>query len=285
MQRLIDLRKFLFILVLPLVVLGIWFGPVVFREKENFKTIPNAPGAVLGTSSVPEVQPGPKSVSHSQISRTALREASRMKELWGVFQAGYGPFDENTFSPDLRLLRLRSDQSIAAGGGFQSGQRNSVLARGEEIVKNAQELLGLDSFRSLSLASIQTDEFSSQLEWIQTVQGLPIEPAGRLSLQLTQEGGLRGLYSSIIADYRISNQVSMSMVEARQLVFSSLQFHLEHPEKVNDLGHLILFAKNFQQSSTQVELRHAYRFWIEGREIIVDADNGQLLSEKDRRQS
>lgn len=218
-----------------------------------------------------------------------LAEAQRGSEArWQKFQAQFGTHLNPTFTPDHRLVRIRSgEEGSTPADHFVTGDQSAALARAQEILRQAGELLGLKSDYPLQARAIRSDDISSQIEWVQTYHGVTIEPFGRITLQLDADGGLHGLYSNYISSPTIVNQPSLDDSSARSLAFSHLHFTPDRPLDSGPApkGELVLFAPGPQDSSQSIELRYAYRYWVSGHEVMVDASSGEILSEKDRRQS
>jgi hypothetical protein len=215
--------------------------------------------------------------------RHPLSPAS-VDERWRHFQKEFGLHFDSTFTLDHRLSHVRAvDRSARPMRGFDSGNKDAALKRAEEVLKVAGPLIGLNSDYPLSARAVSSDEISSQVEWVQAYRGVPIEPYGRITVQLDQNGGLRGLYSNYISDPVIGNEPSLDPVAAKNALISHLDFTVEHPERIG-VGELVLFSPGPQVTSSPVILTYGYRYWIEGREVILDAAKGEILSERDRRQ-
>ena len=234
---------------------------------------------VAGEPSTPAVQ--------TLESRTQLISEQARETGWRKFQSEFGSSLNPTFTPDRRLVRVRAGENMGKPADhFSSGDQDAALARAQEILRNAGGLLGLNPDYPLQARAVRADEISSQIEWVQAYRGVQIEPFGRITLQLDSEGGLHGLYSNYISDPVIVNHPQLDDSSARTLAFSHLHFEPDRPLQSGQApkGDLVLFAPGPQDSSQPIELRYAYRYWVSGHEVIVDAANGDILSEKDRRQ-
>jgi hypothetical protein len=209
------------------------------------------------------------------------------QEAWRRFQSTFGAHLDPTFTPDHRLVRVRAQESANPAEHFSTGNKDSALARAEDILEKSGDLIGLNPEYPLKAQAVRSDEISSQVEWVQTHRGIPIEPYGRITLQLDSQGGVHGLYSSYISDAVIANSPALDDSSARTLAISHLHFTPDRPleSEPTPRGELILFAQNPQSSGDPVELKYAYRYWISGHEVVVDAARGDILSERDRRQN
>ena len=249
----------------------------------------------FGSPSIPvdkiEANPAP---AHAQalpalsVSRETKLTGAATETTWQSFRKQYGEGLEAAFTADHRLARIRagSEPGIPASR-FSSGDKNSARTRADEILHSVGDLIGLNSKFPVQSRSVRSDEISSQIEWVQTYHDVSIEPFGRITMQLDSRGGLRALYSNYISDPAIVNEPTLDDASAKNLALSNLHFTPERPGGPAGRagkGDLILFAPGPQDSSATVQLKYAYRFWIEGREVIVDAAKGEILSEKDRRQ-
>lgn len=222
------------------------------------------------------------------LPRSSKLDASAVDEKWRNFQKEYGEHLDGAFTTDHRLAHIRAlNEPGNPAQQFSSGDKNAALARAEEILHATGDLVGLNSDFPLQSKSVRSDEISSQIEWVQTYHDVSIEPYGRITLQLDASGGLRGLYSNYISDPVITNEPAIDEASAENLALSNMHFTPDRPDGLAarvGKGELILFAPGPQDSSESVQLTYAYRFWIEGHEVIVDAAKGVILSEKDRRQ-
>jgi hypothetical protein len=219
--------------------------------------------------------------------RTRIDSEQDAETRWREFQEKFGEKLSPAFTADHRLVRVRAgDDSAKPLDRFSSGDTKAAMARAQDILKEAGDLLGLNPNYPLEPRAVRSDEISSQVEWVQTYRGVPIEPFGRVTLQLDSGGGIHGLYSNYISDPTISNSPSLSADSARASALANLGFTPDRPLNAGapPAGELILFARGPQDSSQSVELKYAYRYWVSGREVIVDAARGEILSEKDRRQ-
>jgi hypothetical protein len=211
-----------------------------------------------------------------------------VEKSWKQFQALFGLQLQPAFTPDHRLVRIRAGEEAAKpASDFSSGDKKAALARAQEILRQAADLLELRADYPLQAQAVRSDEISSQVEWVQTYHGVPIEPYGRITLQLDAQGGVRGLFSSYISDPLIVNAPSLDDAQARGVAISNLHFTPERPLEAGQIqkGDLILFAQGPQDSAAPIELKYAYRYWISGHEIVVDAERGDIISERDRRQN
>lgn len=115
---------------------------------------------------------------------------------------------------------------------------------------------------------------SASVFFKQIYQGLALEPFGNVTVDLGADGELKGLYSTYIPGFQVTNQARLASAEARRAALNSIggasAVRVSEPQK-------ILWA---QSNLGQI----AYQVFVDGRQVIISADTGEVLASRDRRQ-
>lgn len=248
------------------ITLALIIGAFLVSRQKSLENPPRKEQSVATAQA--EISPAPK--------RTQITVAPFLRH--------FGSELDLKFSSDHRLVRIRSSRKPGvAARTFQSGDYESVRKRSQEILDQVKSLIAYNPDFPVGENAIRSDEVSSQIEFTEKYRGVPLAPFGGITVQLDQNGGIRGLYSTYISEVRISNEASMDETEARELAPKKIHFSRTQDTPVGK-GELILFTPGPQDSEQPVELKYAYRYSIDGRDVILDASNGNILSERDRRQ-
>jgi hypothetical protein len=238
------------------------------------------PLSVATISPAPDLKPNRAPVK-TTLAPLSVQDFDRS---WKRFQEVFGEGFDATFTDDRRLSHVRAGEGSSIGAlNYKRGNKEAALKRAEEVLHEAGSLIRIDPVLPLVARDVLSDEISSKVEFAQTYKNVPIEPFGKVTVQLDEAGGLRGLYSNYISDPVITNEPTQDPSVLKDSLLSQVHFTPDHPDQVST-GTLILFAPGPQDSESKVPLTYAYRFFVDGREVVVDASNGKILSEKDRRQ-
>lgn len=210
--------------VISVIFIGAAFFGYHSRETHESREQREAT-AVAPDSATSAVQSG-----ESPAAVVTGKSASAVEANWRKFQEKFGSNLESAFTKDHRLVRVRAGEELGSPADrFSTGNKDAALARGQEILQQAGELLGLKADYPVQARAVRSDEVSSQIEWVQTYHGVSIEPFGRVTLQLDAEGGLHGLYSNYISDPVIVNAPALDDSAARTMAFSHMNFQPDRP--------------------------------------------------------
>ncbi len=209
-----------------------------------------------------------------QVSQLPLRPNGQ--SAWQSFQEKFGSGLQGDFMADGTLVTVRGmpGKTEFAKNSFDLRNPQSVIARAKEIVTAASGLLDVRQSSPLGEPTVQGDQYSAHLMFPQTSEGLPLAPKGAISIDLGSKGELLGLYSDYIRDLQVTNQHRIGQDEAASLAQGSAasQTSSSRPEG----GREILWVSGSAG-------KRAYEFFIDGKQIIVDAETGAILAQKDKR--
>jgi len=205
------------------------------------------------------------------------------QERWKNFEASFG----TGFEPQWRDGLLASIR--AAGGkirnpnaraarpagparnGFESRDSEQVLARARELLTVLEGLVGVEAELPLENPVVRGGETSAHVFFQETWRGIPIEPLGKVSIDLGSDGELRGFDSTYVRDLLIKNRVGFSIEEGRLRALS--WFYRFQPEKqaVQVAGGKQIIWVSGRNGW------HAYEYFVRGHHIVIDAMTGELL--------
>jgi hypothetical protein len=273
--------------------LGIWLKP------EKPQTAPknyNPQQQALTSNSSPRSSPSQTFTPHPQSNLNEQRNSAKsspkkspglIKEQeakWQKFAAKFGTELTPEFNSRGQLVAIHGmpGQGIEADPNFKSRDPQKVSLRGQEIINAAHDLLGLNSDLPLSEPIPRAGLVTAQLYFRETYQGLPLLPEGNLKIDLGPKGEILGLYSDYLAGLKVVPSTRLSSQDAFSKALSSA--NLSNPGSSSTLddrkseGNKVIWVTQ----ATQGHL--AYQFLIRGREIIIDAGTGEVLSSRNRKQ-
>lgn len=215
------------------------------------------------------VMPATK-ISNSPIPVPSVLGAS---PAWNGFKKRFGESLQAEFHPDGRAAFVKGAPRTGARGSssYRSSEADQVKLRAEEVFANARELIGATSKNRFADPLIQPGRVSAQVFFQQIVDGVPLTPVGTVSITLGPEGELIRLDNAAVPNIPVVNERRLTVDQAKTAasdVFS---------------GAAVEGGAAVAWSPTGTEARHAYEFYAKGRQIIVDAQTGQVISNRDRR--
>lgn len=210
--------------------------------------------------------------SHTQATLPPRPPAPALR----VLRESFGSRLEARFSSDGRLESIAGAVDRESGvNGFDPHEESQVRRRVQEILEVARGPLGLRDDWSLDKPIIRTGAVSAQAYFRETFEGVPVEPWGQVSIDLGPSGELLALYSSYRPDIKISNRIVLGEEQARVLAESAVA---EHDSALGtEVGETIIWESGGIG-------RYAFEFNVRGRQVVIDASNGQVLSNRDQRQ-
>ncbi|OFZ85519.1 MAG: hypothetical protein A2603_16965 [Bdellovibrionales bacterium RIFOXYD1_FULL_55_31] len=238
------------------------------------------------TESLPRIHP--RSVATEEVTGEVKRQAAvrvthvtdatgSAPELWKNFEASFGTGFEPQWREGLLASiratngKLRNPNARAAQSGFESQDSEQVLARARELLAALELLVGVEAELPLEGPVVRVGDISAHIFFQETWRGIPIEPLGKVSIDLGSNGELRGFDSTYVRGLRIKNQVGFSMEEGRIKALS--WFYRSQPEKQ---GVQVAGGKQIIWVSGQNGW-HAYEYFVRGYQIVIDAMTGELL--------
>ncbi|MBC7690840.1 MAG: hypothetical protein H7222_03670 [Methylotenera sp.] len=198
------------------------------------------------------------------------------EQLWSQFQSNFGSALEPRYFPDGRLASVQAGAKAGTSKpGFNPKDPQQAIARGREILSAAAELIGVRPDLPLENPLARGTDESVQVSFKETNSGYELAPGGALTLQLGAEGELIGLYADYITPLEVMNQPVLDVESARNKVETTSS----SPEKIEG-GRPLLWVGEVGEHP---QARHAFEFWVHGRQIIIDAQTGETLLRRDRR--
>lgn len=206
-----------------------------------------------------------------------------------AFRARYGR--------ELRIERAADGRPLAVRGAPSSGERASapydsrnsaqVLARAREVRDAASRALELEDADLDAIApDVQVGETSSQVRFAQSLGGTRIEPGGSVRVDLGARGEILNVDADVTRDLRVVNERRLSSEQAQEKARAAVT---EQPSGAARGGFGITGGAPIVWVEADArgggsEGRHAYGYTVEGYRIVIDAGDGKVLYQKDRRQ-
>lgn len=257
----------------------------------DFQSKRSAPVARMIASSPSVSEPAKVSYAPQSRAKPVQEKASHAKEprpkepqsdAWKVFRERFGTELEGEFLPDGRLVSARQRRGSPRGASTSTSSLSDpqrVIARAKEILHAAQPLLGVELDSSLGTPVSTINEFSAQVRFPQVHEGIPVFPEGGIRISFARDGALVALESSYVPQVVPKNSIQMGANEARERVLSTIADRGLNARKVGEGSPLVWIPTAGNGSGAL----HAYEFWAEGRQILVDAESGSVITLRDRR--
>lgn len=270
-----DKRKLVLFFSMP-ILLGL---AVIFdqsrRAQDLLFTIP--PAAVVPLESV-QNSLAPVGVP---VQRKLAFSSAKKNSDWKEFKSKFGAELEPTFSDDGKLVRILGhvNQGTKASGNFHPDDPQKVIARAHEVLKAASHLLKLQKEWPLEDPRVSGNEVSAQVSFHETHLGIPLSPYGGVKLDLGADGELLELASQYVPEVQVSGAKSLDAQSAQTKAIAAVMGG-GHAEG----GSEVIWATSAFAQNGPVLAYHAYEYMVDGRQVIVDAQNGKVLFRRDRRQ-
>ena len=272
-------QKVLLLAGLGIVVLA---GVLLWVNRE-----PEVPSADAVLSQVPpppapgEGRPSRFALTAGQVSPPSQGSGGAERADWRKFQDEYGSELAAKFLPDGTIASIRGAPGVGqTADGFQPTEVESVQRRAREVMDDLAALVGVDQATVLNGPTARGDTQVPQAEFHQTVEGLPVEPLGRIRMDLGKSGELLGVYSEYVRNVRLEGEVRLDDAQAQAKVREAL------PGVASSLGveggRLVAWVVQAVRTPS-VLARRAYEYYLDGRRVIVDAENGRILSNQSHR--
>ena len=194
---------------------------------------------------------------------------------WSEFAKKFGKSLKPEFNDRGQLLSIQGALNGDAEGisGFNPENSQQVIARAREVVAAAGPLIGIVQDWPLGDPQMNSSKLSAQVYFSQTYQGMPVAPVGSIKVDLGGHGELLGLYSNYAVPVKVVNHVVLKEEDAKTKALLEVPSRSAHIET----GSKLIWVQG-------TEGYYAYQFLISGRVCVVDAENGRILSNRDKRQ-
>jgi len=202
----------------------------------------------------------PEVKKEKKLEVSPVKEAPQAMTLEGFRKENPGYKIEQT--SDGRVISLvamgeatfRSHQAI---GAFHPKNQEQVLARAEVILQELSGILKVSSQMPLALPQISSTDFSAQITYQQTLENIPVMPAGTVSVVLSSSGGVKRLHSSYLPTVTIMNH-----------------------RKIQGEGKAVLWIQSYEPVA---QARHAFETRDHGMQKIVDAEDRSIILSRDKK--
>lgn len=258
------------------------FGFTVFTALLIWATRPaTAPRNEAREAAKPDARVTSKvSVSSAAPLRTTVAPAAR-DALWKNFREKFGQDLEPRFSSDGHLISVRGRPGRGKPHpGFSPEDPRKALARAKEILEAANDLIGVTPDWPLEQPIAKGSKISAQVYFKEAASGVALAPFGSVWVDLDSQGGLLGLDSSYVPHPEVVNSASLDSGDARMRALASV------PDGGSSLkvvgGDAVLWVERDPNGVAQA--RYAYQYYVQGRQVIVDASSGAILHKRDVRQ-
>jgi hypothetical protein len=149
---------------------------------------------------------------------------------------------------------FKSHRPVAS---FHPNHRDQVLAQAEAILNELSGVLGIQSQMTLGLPQVSSTDLSAQLVYQQTLENVPLVPAGPVSLVLGSDGSLKRLDSTYQPKVVVVNQ-----------------------RKLAGPGRPIMWIEAYEPVA---QVRHANESREKGIQTILDAEDGRVILTRDKK--
>jgi hypothetical protein len=225
----------------------------------------------LGSAQVPpksaalSLSPTPSPIPHRPLD--AERE-------WKEFTKKFGSELKPEFSKGGQLVKVTGNGTKAKMNHpeFRPDEPKMAISRAREVIAAADELMGVRSDWPLESVATKGTPLSAQVFFNQTHEGMTVEPVGNIKIDLGADGELTGLYSDYAPQIIVTNEVRLDSEQAKANLLASIR----NPAHVEGGSRVIWMV-------SERDGHVAYQFSVDGRQVVVDAENGKILYTRDRR--
>ena len=264
-----------------LLLLAVGFGVYWNLPSAKLPSV-QAPGvAVKSVGGIDRSTAGAPSVASAPVQSVIQQKEP---ENWKNFKQRFGDRLTPAYTPDGHLVAVRGfpDQPARATG-FNPESKQDAIARAQEVLHEARDLIGVSDQLPLSPQFVSATKNGARVYFKEEWAGIRVEPHGTFAVDLGREGEVKGVDVDYIPRLRVSNELALTEAEATQKAAELLQGRLRVPLTIHDAEHVIWVPRPLGEGAAAPEARHAYRFNPEGREIVIDGSSGRVLHERDHR--
>jgi hypothetical protein len=208
-------------------------------------------------------------------------QISEVQTGWAFFKSKYGEHLVARFSSDHYLTSIQGKSGLGAlsGDEFDSKNEAQVKGRATEIVQSLSGLIGERKDWPIQLRDVQVGPVSGQVFFRETYQGLVVKPFGLIKVDLGPKGELLGFYSDYTSQVQAVAPAILSEGEIQERARNVLGLQNRSGTGLSGIrsGEQIIWISG-------EKARVAYEFFVEGRNLVVDAQTGRTVLFRDRRQ-
>ncbi len=260
----------------PFILIGLVFLAIVgslylysVRDAQVVRTDVRLPQS----QGVPSTRPSPmvSDISH----RVPQITQAESQEKWEKFKAQFGKNLVPVFSQDNWLVSIQGEPGKGTlDPSFKPSDRSKVEARSQLVLAALSDLIGQRADWPIEMINVRPGEVSGQAFFKETFEGLPVKPVGLIKVDLGPQGELLGfssdytsrvksVHSEVLSDEEAQDKARVVLDKAK---LPSLEFG----------GAKTVWVEGHRAT-------YAYDYWVQGRELVIDAHTGETLLFKDRR--
>jgi hypothetical protein len=206
--------------------------------------------------------------------------AKESLDLWEHFKSRFGGSLVAQFSLDHRVVSIRGEAGKGTLGraDFNPTIEAQLKERGQEILSALSPLIGERQDWPVEFQEARTGRVSGQVFFRETYDGLVVKPIGVIRVDLGSRGELLGFTSDYIPGAQAIQPAVLSEQEVE-----------EQARVVLGRQNIAGLSSSGMRSGQKIvwvsgsSARYAYEFFVEGRNLVIDAQNGKTLLFRDRR--
>jgi hypothetical protein len=215
-----------------------------------------------------------------------LKRTNR-RDLLTSIQSKYGDQLKFEFAYDTLLSSIENLSRVPqqrAAQPYDSNNPEYVSSRASEILEDLRAVFPLHQKLPLKSLTVQTGPGNAQVYYQQNYENIPIEPYGKVTLMLGPQGEFLALHSDYLPSLELRNQRSLTDQQAKVLLMKYGKDE-KNPRDELELGSLrqIIWITSLAGNGKAAQGLFAYEGSVQGRQIIVDSQSGELLLRKDRK--
>ena len=263
------------ILLVPVVIAMGWFLFSKYGQSKlprEFRTANPVPvgSTPLNQPSSP-VQASPVAGTSAHVLPGSPRRAD-LAEKWKAFRDRFGPdLGMELAGQQVALIRSTGPKREAPSS-FNSSDSQQVLSRARQVLEAAADLLGIDDQLPVGNPMVQASDVGGEVSFHESWNGIPLAPEAGVTIQLGARGDLRAIYSKYVPSMNVTNHVALTLEQAKEKVIAAL--NLPSDANIQGGAHVIWIGTTLGYE--------AYEFFAAGKQIVIDAETGAVLFQRDR---
>ena len=221
----------------------------------------------------------------TQVKRTLAATAVNTERAWNKFKDKYGGNLQPGYMNHGLISTIQGSlESKPASGRFNASDSQQAIARSKEVLGDVQDLIGYKITQPLTNPVYRGSDQYAEVSFQEQIQGIPIEPFGTITVSLGPEGELKSLYSTYVADINVPNidTAKLSQDTGRARAIASVTD--ASPQSRASAGTVVIWATPPSSPNGTPQGRAAYSYYVEGRQVVVDASSGEVIFRRDKRQ-
>lgn len=160
--------------------------------------------------------------------------------------------------------------------GFDPSSKVSVVNRAREVARWIGPYVGVPQDQ-WSSARVVTGTSSAQVYFEQSRDGLPLLPAGVVSMDFGPDGQLLSLTTRLFPDVQIQGEEKIPHTLAESIAREGSAANMPSLG-----GRRVLWVPHPDPSANQTLAYRAYEFFVGPKQILVNATTGHVISSRDR---